>query len=144
MPRAHAGQHRLGAQEHRFQVHRQRQVELRLGEVVDAADDGDPGIVDQHVDRPEIGFDPMHHGGHRIAEGDIGAHHDRPPATRADRRRDPIGLGFTVAAVHRDVGSGGGQRQRDGPSDAARCPCDQSDTASQIRCQVHDLIPRIH
>ena len=59
--RAHAGHHGLGAEEDRLQVHRDGEVEVLLGELVDGADQRDAGVVDQHVDRPQLALDAGHH-----------------------------------------------------------------------------------
>ena len=75
--RAHHRQYRLGAEEDGFQIDGNGAVEIGFGEVVDAPDNGDAGVVDENVDRPELGVGAFDHLRDRARFRDI----------RADRHR---------------------------------------------------------
>src|SRR5262249_49768283 len=66
---AHAANDRLGAQERGLEIDRDGAIEVRLAQVVDAAAERDAGIVDQHVDRPELRGHGSHH---RVPPGPSG------------------------------------------------------------------------
>jgi len=86
-PGPHAGQYRLGAQKHRFQIHSDGPVEIVLGEIVDPAGDGNPGIVDENVDRPEFSLRPLDETSDRIGLRNIGSNRNRAPAGFVDASR---------------------------------------------------------
>jgi hypothetical protein len=52
-----------GAQEDGFLVDLDCPVGVGFGQVVDATAKGNPGVVDQNVDRAEVRSDRSHHGG---------------------------------------------------------------------------------
>ena len=66
---AHALDHRPGHGEHRIEVGAEHRRPLVEGHLVEHAVAGDAGIVDEHVDRPEIGLDLLDAGG---AGGGVG------------------------------------------------------------------------
>ena len=130
--RAHAGQHRLGAQERRLEVDGDGAVEFGLGEIVEPAPQGDAGIVDQHVGPAQLARDALQHGRDGGAVGDIGAHGRRPPAELADRLRDGVGFRRARRVVHGHVGAGFSESERNSPADAARAAGDQGDAAGEV------------
>jgi len=52
-PRAHARPYRLRAEESGLEIHGNRMIEVRLGDVLERMPDRDPGVVDENVDRAE-------------------------------------------------------------------------------------------
>ena len=50
---AHRRQHGLRTEEGRFEIDRDRRVEIAFGQVIDATDDRDARIVDENVNRTE-------------------------------------------------------------------------------------------
>jgi hypothetical protein len=99
---------------------------------------GDPRVVHEQVDRPEV----VEHGGrHRRARVRI-VDRRRVRRTAAPERLDVgdrRGRGaFVAAVIDRDVGTVGGQCERDGPSDPPPTAGDQR--ASSVQC-THVVVP---
>ena len=63
---------RLGTQERAAEVDRQDAVERRRVEHVGVLRDLDPGVVDEEVDRTELGPHLLEHPLHRVLVGDVG------------------------------------------------------------------------
>jgi hypothetical protein len=82
--RAHVRQDGLRAQKCRFQVDGNGLVEIRFGQIVDAAANGDTGIVDQDVDRAKLTIDIRDHRGDGRRLADVGLDDDRAPPQRRD------------------------------------------------------------
>ena len=62
----------MDAKKRRFQVNRDRLIELALGQVIDAAHDRHPGVVDQNVDRTQRRCDLVNHRRDSFALGYVG------------------------------------------------------------------------
>ena len=99
-----------------------------------------PGVVDEHVDRPELRGGAIHERPDLVRAAHVGAHRD----SRAAGRHDPIAgrLGPRFVAVVADRHARPEIRQRHGRrrADAGRSAGDQSDASSQIqtglKCQM--------
>ena len=122
MARPHGGQDRLGAEEGRLQIRRERAIERLLAGVLER----DARVVDQDVDRAELAYGALRELRDVRADGHVGADGDRPPANRADLPDDGVSLVRARPEIHGDSGAALGQRQRDRPADAARRARDQS------------------
>ncbi len=125
------------AQEHRLQVHRDGLVELRLGQVIDPADQGDTGVVDEYVDLAEARLHLRDHPGDGGAVRDVGGNRQCTPSLATNRFAHLLGLDRTAAVVDGDVGTGIRQRQRDGGADAARPAGDERDAVLQREVVGH-------
>jgi hypothetical protein len=127
--RAHRRQHGLRAEKGRFQIDRDRQIEIAFGEVVDATDDGDAGIVDEDVNRAERRSDVSNHfcdaGGLRHVGGDG----DRAATYILDLPDNCLGIIGTFPIVDRDGDAGFGERDGNRRSDAAGCTGHQGNVA---------------
>jgi hypothetical protein len=120
---------RVGAR--RFQIDRDGLVEVGLGEVIEASDQGDAGIVDQDVDGAELVVGLLDHGGDGLAVGDVGGDGDGIAALGFDGIGDRGGLVGSVAVVDGDVGAGICEGQRDGGADAAGSAGDEGGAIGQ-------------
>jgi hypothetical protein len=103
--RPHRRQHRLGAEEADFRLTRMVRSKSAFGELVEpAADDRNPGIVDENVDRTQIAPDLFHHccdgGGLR----DIGGDSDRATRRSFDPCDDGVRIICALAIIDRDGG----------------------------------------
>ena len=67
----HVREHRVRAQVDGLEVHRDRLVEVGLGQIVNAAPFGDAGVVDEHVDGAERALDRGDHIGNGSGPADI-------------------------------------------------------------------------
>ncbi len=135
-------QHRLGAEKDRFQVHRDRFVEVGFGQVIDAADQRDPGVVDQNVDRPELCLHRLDHAGHGLTIGYVGRQCHHGTANCRHPGGDGVSLGCAGPIVYGDAGAGLRQRQRNGSADAAGGTGDECHAACQIQGHRYGLFPR--
>ena len=139
--RPHRRQNGLGAQEGRFQIDRDGLVEFAFGEVVDAAYDRHPGIVDENVDRPEVASDPLHH----LRDGSglryVGRHRYSPAARALDLRDDRSGIIGSLAIIDRDRGARLGERNGNRCANAAGCARHQRRAPTHIRFDGHGLEP---
>jgi len=122
-------QHRLRAEEGRFQVDGDGAVEIGLGEVVELTANRHPGVVDKHVHAAELTCDGCQHIPHRAAVRNVGAdcHGVATEPTHGICHRESVR--FTRAVVHRHVGAGLRQRHGDRLADAAPRARHQCDTA---------------
>ncbi len=124
---AHDRRHRLGEVEHRLEVYIDHRVPLFFGHAEQKPVFGDAGVVDQHVDASEILCYGSHHfrgvfgvGGVRGVAFGLYAH-----AFQFLHQRLHV---LVVTQVgESDVGTFGGEAQRNGLSDAARRAGNQSD-----------------
>ena len=118
---AHVAEHRLSAQEHRLEVDRDVEVPQFLGDLRYGGGAGDPGVVDQDVDRAEAVDGLRHHRLHRRLVGDVGGDGQRLVAERPDLPGHRLYLGRGPRR-QRDVGSLARQCERGRPADAAPGP----------------------
>ncbi len=99
-------------------------VEIVFGEIIDAAHDGDAGIVDENVDRTERGRDLFDHRRHGRRLRDVGRDRDGATAVRLDAGDDGFGIGCALAIIDGDRGARPRQAPRaiaaPMPRDAAR------------------------
>src|SRR5581483_11426860 len=117
---AHAGKYGLRAQESRLEVDGEGAVEVGLGQVVDAAADGDAGVVDENVYGSQLAGYGSNELPHLWALRDVGTDGDGPASELAHRGCDRLGVADPLAVVHRHVGAGLRKRQGNGFADAAR------------------------
>jgi hypothetical protein len=136
---AHAGNHRLRAQEHRLQVDRDGEVEIRLGQRVDRAHQTDARVVHQHVDRPQRLFGFGHHPRHLDGLGHIGAHRHGPAALVPDFLHDAVRRRRLLEVIHGDGGTGFGQRNRHRLADPPGAAGHQGHAPAQIG---HSPLPK--
>src|ERR1700732_577251 len=80
--RSHARYNGLGAQECRLEIDRHSQIEIRLGNLVDATTDRYSGVVDEQIDGPQFCRDLGDHGLHGGAHGYVCSYRNGLAATR--------------------------------------------------------------
>ena len=131
--RPHMRQDGLGAEEGGFQVDRNRRVEIGFGEIVDASDQRDAGIVDKDIDRTEFAFYRSTIAVTAALLETSAARGDGAAADGGNLGGDALGLGGAVAIVDGDVGPGFGQSRRDGGANAAGGAGDEGNPAGQRR-----------
>jgi hypothetical protein len=119
---------------------RDRPVELGGAQVADRPDHVHAGVVDQDVQPPELGGDPVHRLLDRGRVAAVGAQRERPPPHAADLVRDGLGGRGVLPVGERHVGAAFGQAQRDRRSDPAGGPGDQGGSAVELG-GVHALDP---
>src|ERR1043166_3627147 len=89
-----------------------RSVPLRVGHAHEQAVAGEPGVVDQDVDAPELRERVGERRVHRLAPGDVRGERLRVPAAVADRLRRGLGP-LAVSREDRHRGAARGERARD-------------------------------
>ena len=107
-----------GAQKRRLQVDGNSLVEVGLGEIVDAAAQGDACIVDQYIDRSEITVYMRNHCGNGRRLRDVGLRNNCAAAQRHHVLGDALRIFSSRAAVDGDIASSSGQSDGDGATDA--------------------------
>ena len=134
----HRGGHRLRGQHGALEVERDDLVEARLGELEDPEPrDERPGVVDENIDRSEIGDRAIDDRTDVVRAPHVGLDGNG----RASSRHNPIARvfgAFPVAMVgERDlrpeIGKSDGRRR----ADARRCASDERDSAGEIEIAVH-------
>ncbi len=134
---AHGGKRRLGDQKGGLEVHLDHLVEVRLGELVHRARDGDARVVDEDGDRPGPGADRLHHGLDFIRLRYVRPDGKRLPAPGFDQGAGLPGLFFARAEIDGDCGALFRERHRAGPADAPARPRHQGGSALE---RVHKKI----
>jgi hypothetical protein len=137
---AHRRHHRLRAQKGRLEIHRDGPVEIALGEIVDAAHDRKPRIVDEDVDRPEPRGDAVEHARHCIRLRYVGCNRDGPMAGLAEVGDQRVGGIGALAIIDGDRGAGLRERHGNRSPDAARGAGHQRNLVLQVRGDDHDVL----
>ena len=101
-----------------------------------------PGVVDEHVDGAERVLDATHQPRDRIGVGDVGFECDAAAPECANCGGHGLRLVGSAAVVHRHVGAGLGQHQRDRLADTARGAGHQCDASGQIGNERHSGLLR--
>ena len=124
---AHAAPHRMGHVEDADRLVSMTSFHCSARHLVEHGVAGDAGIVDQHVDRAEIGLDLADAGGAGIVVG------DRPFVDRDAGLRLEFLRRLVIAGIVRgDAIAGLLQRDRDRRADAARAACDDCNLAMRF------------
>jgi len=153
---AHAGDDRLAAVDRAHQVDVENELQV-IGRHVDRETSLDrpqhaTGVVDQQVDRPEVGGDRGDHGIDRGLVGDIGLVAGRAHAVAAALVHDGVGeqflgelrRGVETQIADRDVGPEPGQPERIAAAQTAGAAGHQRDLAPQLRLQRGRACRRAH
>ena len=117
--RAHRRQDGLGAEKGRLQVHRNGLVEILFGEIVDAAHDRQPRIVNEDVDGAERRTHAIDHLGHRFGLRHIGRDRDGAMPRLVEVGNQRVGGVRALAIIHRNCGAGLGERNGNRCTDAS-------------------------
>src|SRR5205814_10388630 len=115
----HAVEHRLGHVEAAAEIDVHHLVPLRPAHLADGGVAGDAGVVDQHINRPEVGLDLAHAVLARVEIGDV------PPVggdagTIGELARPLLIPGVIGCDIHPHVAKGNADRL----ADAARSASD--------------------
>ena len=133
------GGDRLRGEHGALEVEREDLVEALLGDLGDA-EPGDQraGVVDEDVDRPELGRRALHERANVLGAPHVGRDGDR----RAAGRHDPVARLFGALPVamvaERDVGAEIRERDRGRRADARRCAGHERDAAGEVEIGCHD------
>ena len=137
----HRARHRLAAEEHRLQVHREHAVEILFGEIEEIAGVRDAGVVDEHVDAAVPRERPRDDRvdvrlARDVAADELGA---------GDRRRGGRAGGLVAIGEH-DRRALGGEALRAREADAARGAGDDGHAVLQagVRCMTRSSAAMPH
>jgi len=127
-----AGKDSLGAEEGGFQIDQDGPVEIAFGELVDAAHDRDPGVVDEDVDRAKVTRDLFDHFCDRGGLRYIGGDGDGAAAIGLDPGDDGFGVSRALTIIDRDGGAEFSECDCNRGANAARAARHQRDMRAQI------------
>jgi hypothetical protein len=119
----HARHDGVGQQDRCFEVDRQRLGEVGLGSILEASDPFDAGVVDQDVDRAQLGLGPRQQPRSVVGARDIAHGRDRPDAESLHLEANLFQFGLGPGG-ERQVDTLVRQRTGDVHTDATRCAGD--------------------